>query len=313
MEIHTILYYIAIFTSSFLMIIVCQKIFLKQNIIDQKNNRSSHNVLATRSGGVSIFLIVFVVSIINYIQGNEIYDFSLIIPLSLLMVVGLYDDLYKLDFKLKFIFQIIAAKIIIDNGLIIDNLHGVLGIFELNRILAQLFTILIIVSIINAVNFIDGIDGLAISVFMIFMIFFEFFSAKPSLLSNLTYLFLLSVVPLYYYNFKKKNKVFLGDSGSLFLGGTVSIYVIFSLTNLYVIKEEFDLHKIIFVISILIYPILDIVRVFFIRLLNGKSPFIADRNHIHHLILNNTNSHLKTTVIIVSFSLLFLFIVQSIF
>lgn len=295
------------------MIIVCQKIFLKQNIIDQKNNRSSHNVLATRSGGVSIFLIVFVVSIINYIQGNEIYDFSLIIPLSLLMVVGLYDDLYKLDFKLKFIFQIIAAKIIIDNGLIIDNLHGVLGIFELNRILAQLFTIIIIVSIINAVNFIDGIDGLAISVFMIFMIFFEFFSAKPSLLSNLTYLFLLSVVPLYYYNFKKKNKVFLGDSGSLFLGGTVSIYVIFSLTNLYVIKEEFDLHKIIFIISILIYPILDIVRVFFIRLLNGKSPFIADRNHIHHLILNNTNSHLKTTVIIVSFSLLFLFIVQSIF
>ena len=55
-----------------------------------------------------------------------------------MLIVGLYDDIYKLDFKLKFIFQIIAAKIIIDNGLIIDNLHGMLGVFELNRIIAQL-------------------------------------------------------------------------------------------------------------------------------------------------------------------------------
>ena len=313
MEINTILYFIAIFISSFLMIIVSQKIFFKYNIIDQKNSRSSHNVLATRSGGVSVFLIIFFISTINYFQGIEIFDFSLIIPLSLLMVVGLYDDVYKLDFKLKFIFQIIAAKIIIDNGFIIENLHGVLGVFELNRILAQMLTIFIIVSIINAVNFIDGIDGLAISIFIIFMVSFEFFSAKPTLLSNLTYLFIISVAPLYYYNFKKKDKVFLGDSGSLLLGGVISIYVIFSLTNFYSIKEEFDLHKIIFVISILIYPILDITRVFFIRILNGKSPFIADKNHIHHLVLNNTNSHFKTTAIIVSFSLMFLFTVHLIF
>ena len=59
-------------------------------------------------------------------------------------------NIYQLDFKLKFIFQIIAAKIIIDNGLLIDNLHGVLGFYELNRIVAQLITIFFIVAIINA-------------------------------------------------------------------------------------------------------------------------------------------------------------------
>ena len=98
------------------------------------------------------------------------------VSLSLLTVVGLYDDLYNIDFKLKFIFQIIAAKIIVDNGLIIDNLHGVLYIFEINRLLANLLTIFIIVAIINAINFIDGIDGLAISIVLIFICLFELFS-----------------------------------------------------------------------------------------------------------------------------------------
>ena len=89
--------------------------------------------------------------------------------------VGSYDDIYDVDFKLKFIFQVIAAKIIIDSGLIIDNLHGVFGIFELNRIVAHLLTIFIIVAIINAINFIDGVDGLAISVVLLFIGCFEFF------------------------------------------------------------------------------------------------------------------------------------------
>ena len=83
----------------------------------------------------------------------EVYDFSFLVPLGLLMLVGLYDDVYRINFKLKFIFQIIVAKIIIDNGLIIDNLHGVLGVFELNRIAAQMLTIFFIVAIINSINF----------------------------------------------------------------------------------------------------------------------------------------------------------------
>ena len=78
----------------------------------------------------------------------------------LLGLIGLYDDVYNLDFKLKFIFQIIAAKIIIDSGLIIDNFHGLFGIYEINRVSAQILTIFIICLIINSINFIDGIDGL---------------------------------------------------------------------------------------------------------------------------------------------------------
>ena len=114
-------------------------------------------------------------------------------------------------------------------------------------------------------------------------------------------------------NFSKKKKVFLGDSGSLFLGTLVSVYIIYILSNNYVIKPEFDLHKILFVISILFYPIIDIVRVFFLRLSKGKSPFIADKNHIHHLIINKIQSHWKSTFLIILISFLFLIFIQLIF
>ena len=167
-------------TINFVLSKYSQKIFLNKNFVDKVNERSSHSVIATRSGGLPIFLIVFLCSIYFYLIGNAIFDFSILIPISILFIIGFYDDLYKVDFKLKFIFQIIAAKILIDYGYVIDNFHGILGINDLNRIFAQAFTIFIIVAIINAINFIDGIDGLASSVVGIFIILYECFSANTT-------------------------------------------------------------------------------------------------------------------------------------
>ena len=154
--------------SSFIFLYLTQKYFLKRNIIDNVNERSSHNKAATRSGGIGIFLSILLISIYYYFNGIQIFDYSIIIPLSLLLIVGLYDDLYDVDFKLKFLFQIITAKILIDNGFIIDNFHGILGLYELNRIFAQILSVFIIVAIINSINFIDGIDGLAVLIVSLF-------------------------------------------------------------------------------------------------------------------------------------------------
>ena len=301
------------FTLSCFIIIISQKYFLYNNYIDKIKTRSSHSSKATRTGGISLFSTLFLISVYFYLIGYDIYEFSLLIPLAILAGVGLYDDINGVDFKLKFIFQIIAAKIIIDNGLIIDNLHGILGIFELNRIIAQALTIFVVVAIINSINFIDGLDGLAITIVILFILMFEFFALKNSGFINFSKILIPSIIPLYYFNFRKDNKVFLGDSGSLFLGGVVSIYVIYILTNNYIIKAEYDLHKIAFVLSILFYPTIDIVRIFFLRIIKGSSPFKPDKNHIHHMILKKTNSHLKTTLAIFLFSLITIFTFQLIF
>tara|TARA_Y100000385_G_C13099686_1_gene643693 strand:- start:2360 stop:3295 length:936 start_codon:yes stop_codon:yes gene_type:complete len=294
-------------------IILSQKYFLHNNYIDTINIRSSHSSVATRNGGISLFLTLFLISVYFYLTGYEIYEFSLLIPLSVLVVIGLYDDINGVDFKLKFIFQIITAKIIIDNGLIIDNLHGFFGIYELGRITAQLFTIFIIVAIINSINFIDGIDGLASTIVILFILGFEFFSISLTSYTNLSSILIGSLIPLYYFNFRKKNKVFLGDSGSLFLGGIIGIYVISILTNDYIIKPEYDLHKILFVISILFYPIVDIIRIVFLRIINGKSPFEADKNHIHHTLLKRLKKHIYVVLFIVFSTILILIITQFLF
>lgn len=298
---------------AFLTTFLFQKYFLSRGIIDNINNRSSHKVIATRSGGISIFFPVGVISIIFYIIGVELFDYSILVSLFLLFMIGLYDDLYNVDFKLKFIFQIIAAKILIDNGYIIDNFHGVFGFYEIGRIYAQIFTIFIIVSIINSINFIDGIDGLALTYTLKFIILFEFFQSSESIFKILSLIVGLSILPLLYFNFKKTKKVFLGDSGSLFLGGLVSVYVINIMNNNYLIKADYDIHKIIFVISILSYPIFDIIRVTLLRIIKGHSPFKADNNHIHHRILKLTNSHKKTTALICILSIVLLIFIQLFF
>ena len=155
---------------------ILHKLFIRYNFIDNINKRSSHDQTATRSGGSSFFMALFIISIIAYLFGFELYDYSVLVPLSILFLVGLYDDIYNIDFKLKFIFQVIVAKIIIDYGLVIDNFHGIFGLYEINRILSQLLTMFIIVAIINAINFIDGIDGLALSVTLLYLVSFEFFT-----------------------------------------------------------------------------------------------------------------------------------------
>ena len=301
---------IVLFILSFLTIILSQKYFLSNNYIDKINNRSSHQKIATRSGGLSLFVSFFFISTIAYINGIELFDYSLIIPLMMICAVGIYDDVYDLDFKLKFIFQLIFAKIIIDNGLIIDNLHGFLGVYEMGRIISQIFTVFIIVAIVNAINFIDGVDGLALSVFIMFISLFELFSLGTSQFSKLSVIIICLALPLYYFNFRDNFKIFLGDSGSYFLGGLVSIYVLYICSNVYVIKPQYDLNKIVFVFSLLSYPIIDMIRVFIIRLKNGKSPFVADKNHIHHILLKNLKSHFKVTITIMGFSLLITLLCQ---
>ena len=294
------------------LIYLTHRLFKRKNLLDSINRRSSHNVTSTRSGGLGIGIAIFIISLVYYLFSIELYEYSLLVPLSLLLVVGLYDDVYQLDFKLKFIFQIIVAKILIDNGLVIDNLHGILGIFELNRLIAQCLTIFIIVAIINSVNFVDGIDGLALSIVILFISCFSFFINSYNPFSNFSIMLISALIPLYYFNFRRANKVFLGDSGSLFLGGIVSIFIVYILSNNYIIKSEFDVHKIIFVISILSYPIFDIVRIFFIRILNGKSPFLPDKKHIHHLVLKKTKSHFYTVALLIVVSILFLVSIQYI-
>jgi len=283
-----------------------QKLFIHYKRFDDFNYRSTHKTLATRTGGIGIFLTVLIISLFYYFQGIEIFDYSLFIPLGIMFVIGVYDDLYNADFKLKFLLQIIVAKILIDQGYIISNYYGLFGLYEVPWLLAQASTVFVFLVVVNAINFIDGIDGLAITEVIKIILVFEFFSAGLTALAPLGLLIVSSILPLYYYNFKKKRKVFLGDGGSMLLGTLIMIYTLQTLSQDYSFASSFKINKTLYVLIVLIYPLFDLLRVFILRLKDGNSPFVADNRHIHHLIYNKIpNPILVVLIIQLLFSLMY--------
>jgi len=285
-----------------------QRSFIFFGKFDDINYRSTHKTLATRSGGIGIFLTVLFIALYYYFRGIEIFDYSLFIPLGVIIVTGIYDDLYNADFKLKFILQIIVAKILIDQGYVISNYHGLFGLHEVSWLLAQASTIFVFLVIVNAMNFIDGIDGLAITEVIKIILLIEYFCFEFTPIAPLGIIIVTSIFPLYYFNFKRSDKIFLGDGGSLFLGSVIAIYIIYVLGNSYDFKSTLNINKALFAILILIYPLSDLLRVFIIRILARKSPFEPDQNHIHHFLLKKNLSPFKILLIIniISTSILFL-------
>ena len=276
-----------------------QKVFIYYKKFDDFNHRSSHKTLATRTGGIGIFLTLLLISLFYYFQGIELFDYSLFIPLGIMFVVGVYDDFYHADFKLKFFLQIIVAKILIDQGYVISNYHGLFGLNEVPWLLAQLSTVFVFLVVVNAINFIDGIDGLAITEFIKTLFLIEFFSASTTSLFPLGALVMASTIPLYYFNFKKKRKVFLGDGGSMFLGTLVMVYLLYALRTNYHLNPNYQLNKVLFSVMVILYPLVDLLRVFIFRIKDGKSPFVADQRHIHHYISKKIKKHFFVTTIII--------------
>jgi len=282
-----------------------QKLFIYYRRFDDFNHRSSHKTLATRTGGIGIFLTVLIISLYYYFQGVELFDYSLFIPLGIMFIIGVYDDLYNADFKLKFLLQIIVAKILIDQGYVISNYHGLFGLYEVPWLLAQASTVFVFLVVVNAINFIDGIDGLAITEVIKIIIVIEAFSAGLTEIAPLGLLIIASILPLYYFNFKKKRKVFLGDGGSMLLGTLTMVYVLYGLGNSYSFQEELTINKTLFAVLVLLYPLTDLLRVFVLRIKDGKSPFVADDRHIHHLVFKKIKSSFFTTSLIFLFGILF--------
>jgi UDP-GlcNAc:undecaprenyl-phosphate GlcNAc-1-phosphate transferase len=291
--------YFLVFTLSGVLTYCTQKIFIHYKKFDDINHRSSHKTLATRTGGIGVFLTVLIISLFYYSQNIEIFDYSLFIPLGIMFIVGVYDDFYNADFKLKFLLQIIVAKILIDQGYVISNYYGIFGLYEVPWPLAQVTSIFVFLVVVNAINFIDGIDGLAISQVIKTIVLIELISANSSPLIVLGGLTISCLLPLYYFNFKKRGKIFLGDGGSLLLGTIVMVYLLYLLGPNFILRPEFQINKALVSVLVVLYPLLDLLRVFSLRISKGESPFKADQNHIHHRLLNYFRNHLKTLIAII--------------
>jgi UDP-N-acetylmuramyl pentapeptide phosphotransferase/UDP-N-acetylglucosamine-1-phosphate transferase len=275
-----------------------------KNLMDASDARSSHSGNIPNLGGIGIYLsIVVAITIIGAVLDTK----SLLLILgsiTLLFFLGLKDDILILSPRKKFTGQLLAALLlIIFTDTRIAGLSGILGVTIMPYWLSVLFTLFVYVLIINAFNLIDGVDGLAGSLALMASLAFGFVFYRYEDISMvvLAAAAVGAIMPFLYFNFSRRNKMFMGDTGSMILGFIIAVFAVrfidvseSSATSLY--------HKSapILVLAFLFFPLLDTLRIFFIRLaIHKKSPFSADKNHIHHRFLSAGFSHVRTTSIIV--------------
>ncbi len=272
----------------------------KRGFTAEPNHRSSHDHFVPNTGGILLFFAITIPVLLlsdTRITSNFIFIFIAFISL---FVVGFLDDLRNVSVKVKLLGQFIPAFFLI---LSLHHHDLVVPYFntstEWSGILKVAIWVVGIVGIINAYNFIDGIDGLAIGLGFIGGVLFGFFFFLKGYcnLSILAFSFAGGLLGLLKQNIAHKKKIFIGDTGSLIIGGVLSFFIL----RLLEVNSVNDLNfSSSMVFGVLFIPVSDLIRIVMIRLVNRKSPFSADRNHIHHVIMDAyCLSHRRTSAILV--------------
>lgn len=274
-------------------------LFNKIKLVDVPDGlRKLHSVPVPRMGGLLIFLIFFISIFIFYGDINNIryYLFGAII----IFTVGAYDDLLGTTWLLKFIYQIIAASLLL---VFIVPKFSSLTLFSIELpVLPAIGVLLIfIVGTINSFNLLDGLDGLVSGVSL--LIFTLLFFVSLNLMDTFSLIVLSSIIGCLI-GFLKYNgypaRIFLGDSGSFLLG-----YLIVSSVLIVSINKSTKVLDLTFPVILLAVPIADTIKVFFERIIAGKHPFVADRSHIHHIVFSKNITHRTTVFVITIYSLIF--------
>lgn len=283
-------------------------------LIDNPDNvRKFHSKSVPLLGGIMIFVPFLIINLYSIIF-DQIENTYLIIFIcsTCCLIVGLVDDIKSLSYKYKFLYLIVIFYILItlDENLIINKIYfsTIERVVYLDYFRIP-FTILSLLLLTNALNLIDGIDGLCITISTIFLVWIMITFNN---INSINFILILSIIFVLYLNFKKN--IFLGDSGSLFLGSLIGLNLIFNY-NLVISEKVYPVENI---FILLMLPGLDMLRVFIIRIINKKNPFTPDRNHLHHLLIfkgfNKAQILIIFILLIVAPILLNLFInIKSIF
>lgn len=283
-----------------------------KNLYDEPNLRTSHSEVTPTLGGMAIFA-GFITSIMIFLYIPDIpYIQYVIAGIIVVFFIGLKDDVIMVAPITKFIAQLFAATIIIDLGNIrLYGFYGFFGIHDIGYYGSDLLSIFVIIAIVNAFNLIDGIDGLAAGIGILASVVFGawFYMHGYLQLAIVACAMVGSLIAFSYFNvFSKKHKIFMGDIGSLLLGFIMAIFAIkFNDLNGPTVNDpQRFMSAPALSIGILIVPIYDTIRVFIVRLYHGRSPFSADREHVHHYLVDITGSHKKATAIILAVNIVFI-------
>ena len=300
----TYIFFIILF--NLLIVIFKKRLFNKIAIIDHPDKkRKIHKNKPYLIGGVIIFVNIILFyffyffnkeafSANPYFFFSNFHEFAFLFSIIILFFIGLYDDKYDLSpYTKTFLFLIVFYILIeVDDTLVIRNLNFEIFdiIINLNNI-SFIFTLLCFLVLINALNMFDGIN-LQLTIFTLFILVILFLK-----ISNY-YMMLIMIIPLLFFILLNFNGfAFMGNSGSFIISFLIG-YILLKNYNSY-IDTRFSADQI---LLLLLYPVLDMLRLFFYRISKGKNPFLADRRHIHHIFLNKFTEKKTVFLIFLSYS-----------
>ncbi len=285
-------------------------IALKKNLVDTPNERSSHSSGTPSLGGIAIFAgTVFSISFWVPFQYFDNLQYILA-AFIIIFLIGAKDDVISISPRSKFLGELFVTSILVLKANVkLTSLYGLMGIYVLPEYVSIIFSIFTILVIINGFNLIDGINGLSSSLGLLITFVFGiwYFLIGSIEFSVMAFALFGSLLAFLKFNITPA-KIFMGDTGSLFVGLICAILAIHFIEIQSQIPESpytFSSAPSI-AIGILILPLFDTLRVFILRLMNGKSPFHPDRRHIHHALIDAGLSHMQATGLLIAISIVFI-------
>ena len=282
---------------------------------DIDTQRKDHKVGISRLGGVAIFCSFMIASLFIPNAGNSAQFHFLLASCLILFAVGLKDDLWGVNPSTKFGMQFIVASIMV---LLADvrltSLYGIFNVYDLSYPVSIAFSIILIIFVVNAFNLIDGIDGLAgvTGLVVNLTLGIMFAHMGETLFASLAFIISGACIGFLRFNITPA-QIFMGDTGSLLLG-----FISIVLAIHFIEVNKVSGAEVVYfssapsiAVAILIGPIFDAIRVFTLRTIKTGSPFVADRNHVHHRMLHMGFSHLQSTLILMGFQIVMIYVALS--
>ena len=307
MLLKTCFYGISAFVFMLILIPAATRIAQQIKLTDQPGSRKLHNFPIPLVGGIAIMLSVFFTFLLSSEIQKTIHDqFALFASSILVMIIGLMDDKFDISAKYKLVIELIIGFSMATAGYRITSLYGFLGIHELPVLIQYIFTVIVTTGVLNAFNLMDGVDGL---IGELSVIGFVIITVASFIYGHFTNIILYSAFIGAISGFLKfnlnKNKIFMGDAGSLWLGHLLINTCIYMLNHTQLAVTTRPALPLI-ILGYFLVPVLDSLRVYLGRLKKGNSPFMADKTHLHHLLLLTGFSHKRISIIISAMSVFIL-------
>lgn len=288
------------FLTSLILVPIIKRVAKHVNALDIPNERKVHKKPIPRLGGLAIFLAF----LLGYILYGSISTqmISVLIGGFIIILTGIVDDINPIKARYKLVCQIVAALVVVLYGKLYFNNLTILNVtFEFPMWINMMLSTLFIVAIINAINLIDGLDGLSSGISSIYFLTIAILGFVLNRFGGLDVILSLimlgSTLGFLFHNFPPA-KIFMGDTGSMFLGFMISVIALLG-------YKVATITSIIIPILILFVPILDTLFAILRRLLKNESIGAPDKGHLHHQLLKMTSSQTKTVLIIYVINMLF--------